>query len=505
MAALNTQNFDTLADGTLPPGWIIPASGGFGLLARDAASRSVTAISGAMVFLATGAGEHSLYTGSGVLGAQEVKFKARVPSMVLTSFRAIGVRLRSAIDSAGHYTVKLNSDGTNLALEIQQYFNGTPATSGFILPAVAPGDIVHIEARAVGTTIEGRFWVNGAARPTAATVSYTDAGNAHPTGYPGVVLIGENGTAFCDDLVVTDSAGGADFYDTGDTTAPVLTLPTGASTGTTTASGTVTTDEGNGTLYFLASINATETVAAVKASTGTQAITTTGSKSVAFTGLTAGTLYYAHYVHTDAALNNSLRVTSTSFTTAAAGDTTPPTLTSPTGTQTGPTTASGTVSTNEANGTLYRLASINATETVAAIKAAALTTTVTTTGVQSVTFTGLTPSTLYYTHYVHRDAAGNDSIASDSVDFTTAAAGVTFAASGVQTNMQGGLRSGACRVAITNLTTDVLVAVKTGLTMTAGVVPSFTIAGPTAGVEYEYKTVMDANPLDRGIARATPT
>lgn len=104
---------------------------------------------------------------------------------------------------------------------------------------------------------------------------------------------------------------------------------------------------------------------------------------------------------------------------AAPVDSTAPTLTSPTGTKTGSTTASGTVSTDEANGTLYRLASINATETAATVKAAALTTAVTATGSQSVTFTGLTPNTTYYAHYVHRDAATNDSARVSSASFTT--------------------------------------------------------------------------------------
>lgn len=97
----------------------------------------------------------------------------------------------------------------------------------------------------------------------------------------------------------------------------------------------------------------------------------------------------------------------------------PPTLTSPTGTKTGSTTASGTVSTDKANGTLYRLASINATETAATVKAAALTSSVTATGSQSVTFTGLTPSTTYYAHYVHTDVSSNDSARVSSASFTT--------------------------------------------------------------------------------------
>ncbi len=206
-----------------------------------------------------------------------------------------------------------------------------------------------------------------------------------------------------------------------DTTAPTLTSPTGAQTGTTTATGTVTTNDATGTLYFLASTSATATAAAVKAGS-TQAITSTGSKSVAVTGLIASTLYYLHYLHRDSAGNDSTVSTSASFTTAAAGDTTAPVISAPLGTQTGSSTASGGATTNEANGTLYCLASINATETAATIKAANLTTTVSATGAIAVSFTGLPASTTLYAHYVHRDAAGNDSNVVASASFTTAAA-----------------------------------------------------------------------------------
>lgn len=114
----------------------------------------------------------------------------------------------------------------------------------------------------------------------------------------------------------------------GDTTAPTLTSPTSTQTGSTTASGTVSTDEGNGTLYYLASTNATETVGTVKAASS-QAVSATGSQSVSFTGLTASTTYYAHYVHTDAATNDSTVANSASFTTAAAASTYAPNINKP--------------------------------------------------------------------------------------------------------------------------------------------------------------------------------
>jgi hypothetical protein len=206
-----------------------------------------------------------------------------------------------------------------------------------------------------------------------------------------------------------------------DTTAPVLSSPSGSSTGTSTASGSVMTNEGNGTLYYLASTNSTETAATIKASGATLAIASTGSKAVNVSGLSASTTYYLHFVHVDAANNTSNVVDSSSFTTAAAGDTTPPTLSSPVGTQTGPNTATATVSTNEANGTLYYMVSVNSTETAATVKAGS-SQAVTATGTQNVSFSGLTAATTYYSHFLHRDAAGNDSTVASGPGFTTAAA-----------------------------------------------------------------------------------
>lgn len=100
-----------------------------------------------------------------------------------------------------------------------------------------------------------------------------------------------------------------------DVTAPVLSNPTGVSTGTTTATGTVDTDEGNGTLYYYASVNASEVEGTITASGSNQAVIATGTQNVSVAGLTGGTNYYLHYIHIDAALNSSNVVSSTVFTT----------------------------------------------------------------------------------------------------------------------------------------------------------------------------------------------
>jgi len=113
----------------------------------------------------------------------------------------------------------------------------------------------------------------------------------------------------------------------GDITAPILSSPTGVATGTTTANGTVSTDEGNGTLYWVVTQSATTpSTAQIQAGqnhlgaaaddNGSQAVSATGVQNVAGTGLTASTTYYFHYQHQDAATNDSTAMSSASFTTS---------------------------------------------------------------------------------------------------------------------------------------------------------------------------------------------
>jgi len=122
------------------------------------------------------------------------------------------------------------------------------------------------------------------------------------------------------------------FINTGvaDVTAPILTSPTGTKTGSSTADGTVITDEANGTMYAVVDESATPpSVAQIQAGdgsggaaadwSGNQAIGSVGTKTFNATGLAASTLYYFYFQHTDAASNDSSVVSSTSFTTDAAG------------------------------------------------------------------------------------------------------------------------------------------------------------------------------------------
>lgn len=224
----------------------------------------------------------------------------------------------------------------------------------------------------------------------------------------------------------------------GDTTAPTLSSPTGTG-GTGTCSGTVSTDEGNGTLYAVATASATAPSAAqVKAGqdhTGSaalrvvsQAVSATGVQTVASGACSAGTRYL-HYMHEDAAANQSTVSSSASFT-VSAPDTTAPTLSSPTSSATGKTTGTGGVTTDEANGTLYAVATTSATapsgaqvragqDHTGAAAAWAGSQAIASTGAKTANATGLTAGGTYYFHFQHRDAASNDSTVSSSAAFTT--------------------------------------------------------------------------------------
>lgn len=107
-----------------------------------------------------------------------------------------------------------------------------------------------------------------------------------------------------------------------DTTAPTLTAASATATGATTATGSVTTNESGGTLYWLVNTSATATAAQVKAGSS-KAVITAGAQTVSVASLAASTLYYLHFLHADGAAtpNESTVANSASFTTQAAAST----------------------------------------------------------------------------------------------------------------------------------------------------------------------------------------
>lgn len=112
--------------------------------------------------------------------------------------------------------------------------------------------------------------------------------------------------------------------------APVLSLPTDAATGMTTASGSVSTTGTSGTLYAVITTSSTSpTAAQIKAGQNhlgasavvakSQAVSGSGVQTITggFTGLTASTAYYAHYMHENIAAQQSNVSSADGFTTDA--------------------------------------------------------------------------------------------------------------------------------------------------------------------------------------------
>src|SRR5690606_27859740 len=118
----------------------------------------------------------------------------------------------------------------------------------------------------------------------------------------------------------------------GDVTAPTLSSPVDAANGQTASTGSVDTDEGNGTLYWVVSTSGTAPSAAqvkagqdhtgsAAADSGSQAVSGTGTQTLspAPSGLTASTAYTIHFMHEDAAANQSSVASGDGFTTTSAG------------------------------------------------------------------------------------------------------------------------------------------------------------------------------------------
>lgn len=219
-------------------------------------------------------------------------------------------QLRITLPATGQYQIRIAAgDATNAQ---NQYFRLIESTTTFatVTNASTPAGSF---ADATGAVYTGANWSSS---NTAVTRTFTSTDFRIEIGDP--TGSGANSSTLAHVFV----------YQVPDTTAPVLSSPTGTSTGSTTATVGATTDEGNGTMYAVVTTSVTQpSVAQIKAGqndagtaaaySGSQAISNTGAKTFGATGLTASTTYYAHLVHTDAASNDSNRVTSASFTTSA--------------------------------------------------------------------------------------------------------------------------------------------------------------------------------------------
>jgi hypothetical protein len=227
-----------------------------------------------------------------------------------------------------------NTSGAPLYTYIAKYTNASGVTSN----ESADNNVLRNTLYWFGMDVDGdnitfNVWEENDLVTPIETVTTTFA---QSDGWIGVWAFSVAGTTKVHAFSVATGADEAFYSDPNavpDTTAPILTLPTGTTTGATTASGTVTTDEANGTLYAVVTTSATPPSAVdIRAGTGatystSQAVSATGVQNVAATGLTAETTYYWHFLHDDAAANASNIVTSASFTTNTVLTT--PTLSAP--------------------------------------------------------------------------------------------------------------------------------------------------------------------------------
>jgi len=288
-------------------------------------------------------------------------------------------------------------------------------------------------------------------------VSAVDTYNAGPSGLTAATTYWAH--AFHRDAASNDSAVvSGDSFTTLTAGAPTLSLPTDVQTGGTTATLTVTSDEANGVVYWVVTQSATQpTVAQIKAGqdhTGAAgdafgnaaAESPAGVNTFLVTGLAEKVSYFGHFVHTDLELNDSNRVAGDGFTTP---DVTPPALTFPIDTQTGQTTADLSVDTDDDDGTLYWVVTQAATKpSVAQIKLGQDHTgsaaddsgnqTVSATGTQNASATGLTAGTDYWAHFMHEDAATNQSTVATGDGFTTAILAMFIVPEGLMVDLQDG-------------------------------------------------------------------
>lgn len=114
--------------------------------------------------------------------------------------------------------------------------------------------------------------------------------------------------------------------------APTLTNQTGSVTGPTSLDGSVDTDQGNGTLYFVTTTSATspsatqvkngqDNAGATASDSGSQSVSATGTQSIKSSGLIPNTSYWIHFMHENTGAEQSSVVTTSELTTDQIGTT----------------------------------------------------------------------------------------------------------------------------------------------------------------------------------------
>lgn len=158
-------------------------------------------------------------------------------------------------------------------------------------------------------------WAGDAAFPTTPTAGNQIEGASGLTLSSDGTVTGAAGTYTLRQIIASTGVVEAISYEivAADTQAPVLSALSATGVDPDTVDVSVTTDEGNGTLYLYASASPTEAAAAVKTGAqGIQAVSTAGVQTLSLV-LAEGS-YYVHAMHEDGAGNQSAVVSSSQVT-----------------------------------------------------------------------------------------------------------------------------------------------------------------------------------------------
>jgi hypothetical protein len=262
MTVLFASNFESDAAGSLPTG--LATAYGSAFAVQLASTYGLTAPSGTKALASSNDGDVCLFTGSGALGNQAVRYDGFIRSNSTASLGAITQVLRSdASYATSAYRIQLlytaGSGGTSTDVSVRIVSGGSSgssiiATAAGALLNVVQNDILHMESRCIdagaGSCIISVFlWKNGNAKPGTPSFAYTIASGAVSTGYPGVQHnLPGYGWELLDNLVITDGAGGEGTFDPSSGLTGNVTLDDAVAGGTLTSiasslSGNVTLDD----------------------------------------------------------------------------------------------------------------------------------------------------------------------------------------------------------------------------------------------------------------------
>lgn len=203
---------------------------------------------------------------------------------------------------------------------LSKYVSGSYSSISFSSVAATLGVWINVLVTVRGTTQSVKVWEDGVNEPANPQESQTDS-SISGVGWIGLFRFRDGGY----DIDYFSYGTGTDDAPRPGTGGVVLSSATSAKNGETGYTGSVDVNTANGTLYHVVTtsvskptqqqIQAGEDHNGVPApASGSQAVSSVGTKQVSGSGLVGGTTYYIHYQHS-ATEGESLVVTSPSFTT----------------------------------------------------------------------------------------------------------------------------------------------------------------------------------------------